>query len=174
MQRRRWNPRSRNELILERNNPTQYADHTAQSIYGIEPRRFYYVDVHNMHHSKTATNCYAYLESVVKQGNAPTEIPFNSVELKWSGYTLPNAHILPSAARPFDALAIFHRAPVEPALVTFSDSLAFGFARIDSAGEYEFRYAVVSDNFPIARRSFVLSLSDRLDRTELAVRPVER
>ena len=52
-------------------------------------------------------------------------------------------------------------------LVTFSDSVAFGHLPIDAAGEYELHYAVVSDNFPIARASFVLSLSDALDRTEL-------
>jgi hypothetical protein len=70
--------------------------------------------------------------------------------------------------RPFDAIAILHRLPTEPALVTFSDSLAFGSLDIHAPGRYELRYAVLSDNFPIARASFTLNLSAVLDGTTLA------
>jgi hypothetical protein len=47
------------------------------------------------------------------------------------------------------------------------DSLAFGHPPIRSAGDYELSYAVVSDNFPIARASFVLNLSNTLALTKL-------
>jgi hypothetical protein len=166
VQKRKWNPHSRTELVLERD-PEQYADHQVLNGAVVEPRRYYYFEVRNLHHRKTATNCYAYLEKALKLDRPPTEIPFKNVELKWSGYVLPNAHILPKAARPVDAFAILHRLPTHLGLVSFSDSLAFGRPPIQSAGEYELHYAVVSDNFPIARASFVLSLSDELDRTKL-------
>jgi len=166
VQRRKWNPHSRNELVLERD-PEQYADHQVQTEAGVEPRRFYYVEVRNLHHRKTATNCYVYLEKVLKLDRPSIRIPFKTVELKWSGYMLPNAHVLPQTARPVDAFAILHRPPTQLGLVSFSDSLAFGRLPIHSTGEYELRYAVVSDNFPIARASFVLSLSDTLDHTKL-------
>jgi hypothetical protein len=167
VRRRNWNPRSRNELVLERDDPKQYADHQVQTTAGVEPRRFYYVDVRNLHCRKTATNCYVYLEKAIKLVRPPIHIPFNSVELKWSGYMLPNSHILPRTARPFDAFAVLHRLPTELELISFSDSLAFGRPPIHAAGEYELHYAVVSDNFPVARASLTLSLSETLDRTEL-------
>lgn len=170
VQKRKWNPRSRKELVLERD-PDQFADHRVGTQGTVEPRRFYYIDVRNLHQRKTATNCFAYLEKAIKLDEPAVEIPFNNVELKWSGYTLPNAHILPGTARPLDAFAVFHRLPSQLELVSFSDSLAFGRPAIRSAGEYELRYAIVSDNFPISRASFLLSLSDTLDRTKLKLKP---
>lgn len=170
VRKRNWDPHFRAELVLKRD-PGQYGDYRVQIDAGVELRRFYYVEVHNLHHRKTATNCYVYLEKAIKLERPPVEIPFNTVELKWSGYVLPNAHILPKSARPVDAFAILHRLPTQVALVSFSDSVAFGRPPIQSAGEYELHYSVVSDNFPIARASFVLSLSDSLDRTTLLPRP---
>jgi hypothetical protein len=166
VQRRNWNPHSRNELVLERD-PKQYADHPLQTAVGVEPRRYYYIDVRNLHHRKTATNCYVYLEKAIKLDHPPIEIPFNSVELKWSGYMLPNAHILPRTARPFDAFAVLHRLPTEFGLISFSDSLAFGRPNIHAAGQYELHYAIVSDNFPVARACLTLNLCTTLDQTEL-------
>jgi hypothetical protein len=170
VQRRGWNPRSLRELVLERDRADEHSEHNVLTDRGVEPRRFYYVHVRNLHHQKTATNCYVYLEKAMRLGDSPAEIPFNSVELKWSGYTLPNAHVLPMTTRPFDAIAILHRLPTEPALVTFSDSLAFGRLDIHAPGKYELRYAVLSDDFPIARASFTLNLSAVLDETTLAAK----
>ncbi|MGD0468599.1 MAG: hypothetical protein ABSA54_09515 [Terriglobales bacterium] len=163
VRRRGWNPNARNELALERR-PSQFVD---AQVYGTQVvRRFYYVDVRNLHPRQTARNCYVYLEKVVKL-NQRTEIPFGSVELKWAGYTLPNAHILPQKVRPFDALFIPFATPTQVGFNAFSDSTLFGRPLIDAAGEYELHYAVVSDNFPIARCSVLLTLSSTLDRTTL-------
>jgi hypothetical protein len=170
VQRRNWDPHSKTELVLERD-PEQYAEHMVQTDVGVEPRRFYYFDVRNLHHRKTATNCYVYLEEALKLDPSPIKIPFKTVELKWAGYMLPNAHILPGTARPVDAFAILHRLPTQLGLVSFSDSLAFGRLAIDLPGEYELRYAVVSDNFPIARASFMLNLSEKLGNTKLKSSP---
>ena len=167
VQRRSWTPHSRNGLILERN-PAQYVD---VQVYGTQVyRRFYYVAVRNLHHHKTATNCYVYLEKAIKLDQPHAEIPFGSVELKWAGYTLPNAHILPQTARPFDALFTHHAQPTEVGFNVFSDSSLFGHPPMSAAGEYELRYSVVSDNFPIARASLILSLSGALDQTTLVLK----
>ena len=167
VQRRGWNPSSLRELVLDRDRANEHSDHTVLTDRGVEARRFYYVHVRNLDHRKTANNCYVYLERAIKLGDPPIEIPFNSVELKWSGYTLPNARVLPMTTRPFDAIAILHRLPTEPALVTFSDSLAFGRLDIHVPGKYELHYAVLSDNFPIVRARFTLNLSAVLDETTL-------
>jgi hypothetical protein len=164
---RNWNPHSRAELVFERD-PKQYADAPVRTQTGVEQRRFYHVEVRNLHQRKIARNCYIYLERAFRLDRPPIEIPFKSAELKWAGYKLPNAHIRPATARSVDAFAILHRLPTHVNLISFSDSLAFGSLPIQSAGEYELQYAVVSDNFPIARASFMLSLSDTLDRTKLS------
>jgi hypothetical protein len=174
VQRRKWSSTLRNELVLERDERGQHVDHYVQpsastvlQLQYLPQRRFYYINVRNLHDHKTAMNCYVYLERVSRLGASVATIPFGSVELKWSGYTLPNAHILPQTSRPFDAIAIFHTTPTAPGLVTFSDSMGFGYLPIDVAGEYELSYAVVSDNFPIVRASFSLNLSAKLDDTTL-------
>jgi hypothetical protein len=167
VQKRSWTPHTRNELVLERD-PAQSVD--AQVAGTQIVRRFYYVAVRNLHRHKTATNCYVYLEKVIRLGVPSVEIPFGSVELKWAGYTLPNAHILPQAARPFDALFTHHAQPTLVGFNVFSDSSLFGHPLIQAAGEYEFRYSVVSDNFPIARASLILSLSTTLDGTTLKLK----
>jgi hypothetical protein len=155
--RRKWNPHSRNELVLEACDEPRDA-----TVHGtLESRRFFYVQVKNLHSHKTATNCYAYLEKAIWLGHPSVEIPFESVELKWAGYTLPNANILPHQKRRFDAFYVAHHVPARVGFVVFSDAPSmFGHPAIDKAGKYEMQYAVVSDNFPIARESFLLSLSD--------------
>lgn len=164
VERLKWNPSSRNELLLERVKPP-WVD--ATEVASRELRRFFHIEVRNLHHKKTATNCYVYLEKATKLAQSSTAIPFGSVESKWAGYVLPNAHILPSSARRFDALFIAHRRPTEVRFPTFTDSSEFGCPPLLGAGEYELCYAVVSDNFPIARVSLKLTVSDRLDGTTL-------
>jgi hypothetical protein len=41
------------------------------------------------------------------------------------------------------------------------------FSRVHGEGRYELKYAVVADNFPTARGSFLLSLDRSLDSTTL-------
>lgn len=167
VQSRAWTPHTKNELVLERD-PVQSVDAKVTGTQFV--RRFYYVVVRNLHHHKTATNCYVYLEKVIRL-DAPTfEIPFGSVELKWAGYTLPNAHILPKTERPFDALFTEHAQPTLVGFNVFSDSSLFGHPPIQAAGEYELCYSVVSDNFPIARASLTLSLSSTLQSTTLKLK----
>jgi hypothetical protein len=158
--RRQWNPHSRNELVL------QSCSQTRDS----ELHRFFYVQVHNLHHHKTATNCYAYLERAIRLGQATADIPCESVELKWEGRTLANAHIHPDKQRRFDALFVSLHEPAKVGFAVFSDAPSIFVPPINQAGEYELHYAVVSDNFPIARRSFLLNLSEAHHLTKLELK----
>ncbi len=106
-----------------------------------------------------------YLEEAARL-HPRTEIPLNSVEFKWAGYVLPNAHIPPRSVRRFDAFWIQHGRPAELGFNVFSDSTEF-IPHIQGAGEYELVYAIVSDNFPIARATLTLKLSETLARTSL-------
>jgi len=165
---RRWAPHWRNELELSRD-PTQFgdADREEQTAEGRRQYkgRFFHIDVRNRHFDKAATNCYVYLSRVCNLGTAQ-EIPLKTIEFKWAGYMLPNAHILPNQSRRFDAFWIAHRNPGQLEFNVFSDSTEY-VPRIGAEGRYRLDYVVVSDNFPPARGTFTLNLSDSLDRTTL-------
>lgn len=160
IRRREWDPAWRNELELNRD-PGQYVD--ARLGNSGKTGRFFHVAVRNRHRDKTATNCYVYLEKVAKL-EPFTEVPLNSVEFKWAGYTLPNAHIPPETKRKFDAFWLLHDQPTHVQFNTYADSTEY-IPRIQGTGRYQLQYAVVADNFPTARMTTILDLSDSLDRT---------
>jgi hypothetical protein len=77
--------------------------------------------------------------------------------LKWEGYLVANAHILPQTARSFDAFHIQHDEPCKLGFYGLRDA-AHLLPRIDKPGCYELTYLVVADNFPPVRKTFTLSL----------------
>jgi hypothetical protein len=161
VQRRNWDSHWKNELVLERD-PGEFNDEPDN--YG-KNRRFFHVLVRNRHRRKIATNCYVYLEKATKL-DPRSEIQGGSVELKWAGYILPNAHVLPGSTRPFDAVYIHHDFPRQPQFKTFSDWHKI-IPRLEGEGRYELRYLIVADNFPSVRRSFNLNLNASLNLTTL-------
>jgi len=165
IQRRRWNPHWRNELVLGRPHATQHGD-SRMVVMGTEKiSRFFHIDVHNRHLRKTARNCYVYLERATRLV-PPTSIPVRAVEIKWEGYTLPSAHIPPGTIRRFDGFYIFHDDPTRLHFRLFTDSTAF-IPDVHGDGKYELHYSVVADNFPTARGSFLLNLNHSLSSTTL-------
>lgn len=158
----RWDPRWRNELVLDRK-PEDFTDPVIRNTGKIG--RFFHVGVSNRHRTKAALNCCAYLEklSVLDSG---TDIPLRAVEFKWEGYLLPNAHIPARTVRRFDAFWILHERPTELQFNTpFCDAWPY-LPNIRGAGsQYKLTYLVLSDNFPPARKSFVLKLDNSLAAT---------
>jgi len=156
-----WDPRWRNELVLERDatqcSHTQFPDGRSC--------RFFHVGVRNRHHTKTARNCYAYLEKVIKL-DPNTEIPVKQVEFHWAGLSLPNAHIFPGRERAFDGFFIFEDDPTQLKFNVFATGTDF-VPRVAGEGRYELEYSVVSENFPEARASVLLNLAPSLDATTL-------
>jgi hypothetical protein len=169
VQGRGWDPHWRNDLVLERE-PKQFSDATrVECPPGQEPRyfqgRFFHIDVRNRHRDKIATNCYVYLAKAINL-NTSEEIPLKTVEFKWAGYVLPNAHILPKQARRFDAFWIAHDRPTQLQFNVYSDATDY-IPHIEGEGRYELSYVVVADNFPASRGSFILSLNKSLELTAL-------
>jgi hypothetical protein len=166
-----WKPNWRNEIVLERD-PNQFSKTTTfvasmdQSVRSLSTR-FFHIDVRNRHASKIATNCYAYLQKMVNLRTA-TEIPIKTVECKWAGYMQPNAHILPQQARGFDALWIADDNPTRVNFNVHSDATDY-IPRIEGEGRYELTYIVVADNFPAAKKSFILTLNQELELTRLEI-----
>jgi hypothetical protein len=162
VQKRGWDARRRNELVLERN-PAQYSDTRIMQLQKVG--RFFHIGVRNRHPNKTATNCYVYLEKAAKL-EPPIEIPFKAVEFRWAGYSQPNAHIPPRTARAFDAFFVLHDLPLQLQFNTFSTATDF-VPYIQGEGRYELKYSAVADNFPAARASFILNLNASLPLTTL-------
>jgi hypothetical protein len=156
----KWNPRWRNELILER----ERAEHTdPHNLTHNKKYRYFHIQVRNLHRLKTALNCCAYLERVISLPTR-TEISFKMFELKWEGYTLPNAHVHAKSVRSFDAFCVAHDQPSTLEFYAFCDASPFQ-PEINKPGQYELTYIVVADNFAPARRSFILALNSALEET---------
>jgi len=158
----RWDPRWRNELALDRG-PEDLGDPVVRNTG--KTGRFYYIAVRNRHRSKTALNCCAYLEKL-SLFDTGSDIPVPTVEFKWEGYLLPNAHVHAKTARRFDAFWVLHEDPTQVLFNTpFCDVWPY-LPNIGGAGShYNLTYLVLSDNFPPVRRSFALKVAESLDAT---------
>ncbi|MCP8317080.1 MAG: hypothetical protein H3Z52_03660 [archaeon] len=153
-----WNPHWKNELVLERDEK-EYTDATV--VKTGRDARYFHIEVRNLHRRKLASNCYAYLESI-KDLSTGRQTTLETIELKWKGYVLPNATILPSSSRYFDAFFIFHNSPTKPHFNLFTDFTGY-IPQINGPGDFEFNYAIVSENFRTARAKFRLHLGERLE-----------
>ncbi len=100
-----WSAAWRSQLALERN-PLQHVD-APWSTGGI--RRFFRINVKNLHRVNVARDCCAYLENAVRVVDPPTSIPLDTFELKWGGYTLPMANVLPQQIRHFSGACVDHK-----------------------------------------------------------------
>lgn len=160
----RWDPRWRNELALERR-PEDFTDPVIRNTG--QTGRFFHIGVRNRHRSKTALNCYAYLETASALDSG-SDVPVRQVEFKWEGYMLPNAHIHARTVRSFDAFYILHDHPTQ---IQFNSPFCDAWPFLPNIGgpnsHYKLSYAVLADNFPPARRSFLLNISNSLNATTL-------
>jgi len=166
VQKRRWDPYWRNELVMERD-PVLFSDAHILSIN--KPGRFFHINVLNRHRDKTATNCYVSLEKAIKL-EPMSEIHLNAAVLKWAGYVLPNMYIPAGNARRFDAFWISPDSPTQLQFQAFSDATDF-IPNVRGQGLYELQYLVVSDNFSAIRETFILDLSTSLDSTTFISKP---
>jgi hypothetical protein len=164
--RRRWNPSWRNELLLEapqfEDNVAVYDNRTGQSL-GMA--KYFHVNVRNHHREKLASNCCVYLESVIKRPD--TNIELKTIEFKWAGTEFPSVGIAAGTSRLFDALQIPHAQPNNVLFQVHTDSSTYIPRIPQEIGEYELSYLVTSENFPPARRRFILDLHNSLADTNL-------
>lgn len=153
-----WNPAWRNELVLRRE-PEQHVDATVHP--QGRPARYFHINVRNPHVSKPAINCYVYLERV-EDLESRMILPVETIEFKWQGYVMPNAVIGPGSARNFDAFWVYRDTSPDPNFNIFSDFTGFLLA-LRGRRRLELTFAVLSENFPLARGTFELHLGSTLD-----------
>jgi hypothetical protein len=157
-----WNPGWRNELALERD-PTQCEDaHWNNGDKG----RYFQVMVRNRHRVKAARDCYVYIEKATRL-DPSTEIPLYTFELKWDGFLLPNANILPGQFRRFDAACVAYSAPLKLRFWTGLSDADGRVPKIEGQGRYELKYVILSSNFPPAGGTFILDLQPQVASTTL-------
>lgn len=163
----RWDPCWRNELTLIEDAPSSSsATRMDRDIQGNTHRysaKFHHVHVTNRHRDKPAINCYAYLEEFLDLGTGKRSRPV-TIEHKWAGYTYPNALIAAGTARAFDAFFVRKRTIQTGAanlidFNVFADSTAY-YPSFKKAGEYEFTYRVIAENFPSASATFRVNIAD--------------
>jgi len=158
---RKWSPAWKNRLLLHRE-PGQYVD--------ASDRRFFHVEVQNLHDRKSARHCYVYLDQV-RDLQTGEPIPMPRVEFKWAGYEFPNAMIAPGRNKPFDAFNVVRQSPDRLCFYFHSEANELG-PPIRSPGEYLMTYEVLCEDFPPARASFVLHFAERLE--DITFRPAPR
>jgi len=142
-----WSARCKNALNIER----QAGEFDNARVGGPSgrPARFFHLTVRNLNSRKLAFSCTAYLQRATATSNG-LPMPLRTVELKWAGYTHPNATILPSSCRDLDACFVFLDQPDTLQFASFSDS-SYYLPPMRGPGQFELEYTVVSENFPVAR-----------------------
>ena len=137
-----WRSDWRRQLVLE-----QADDPTCE----IVPQRsstqgsFFHIKVRNRHVRAATRSCYGYLRSV-RDAVSNRTIPFESAELRWAGYCLPNAIIPPKECyRKLDAVWFDSGDPLQPRFNMFSDWPRC-MPNLRGPGSWELEYEVTSEN----------------------------
>lgn len=154
--RAKWQTGWRNQLRLTRN-PDQFGD---ESHLGYKqfpkgrPVRYFHVRVVNDHRTRTAFNCFGYLQHIKELPSGATIQP-PPVEYKWRGAMWPAATIPFRGSRELDAFFVYHDEPASLYFGTLTDSPRHQVILL-SPGQYELTFAVHSGNFPYAASVFEL------------------
>jgi len=157
----KWITNWKNQLVINRNND-EFDD--AVDLRFEKMARYYHLGVYNQNIRKQAINCYGFLEKIVNLNTGEKVIP-RTIELKWAGYMLPNATILPNSQRLLDAFFVLHENPNGILSNVFSDSSYYRWG-LDKPGEYGLTFRVISDNFQPSISTFYLRFGNSLDEIE--------
>ena len=132
--------------------------------------RYFQIRVNNNHARKPALGCFVYLESI-EDLQLGQRVEVETVEFKWSGSSLADVRIGPRASRRFDAFQFPILPPDRIDGIKFNlhtDSTQFIPWQAGIPGKYGLVYAVVSENFPVARGAFVLEFDQTLQSIRLS------
>jgi hypothetical protein len=166
IEKRGWSPKWKRILHVDRV-AGEYQDAHVDTGNGVKLARYFHLTVENKHKTKIAINCTAYLESIVKMPENAS-VPLRTVELKWAGYTMPVVAIMPESKRDLDAFLVVHDEPHITRFNCYSDS-SYYLPPILGQGEYILSYAVISENFPVARLKVKAKLGLNIDSISLEV-----
>lgn len=115
-----WRANWKNTLRITRD-PLESSDAHIINLHGQPLARYFHLNVENLNPYKLAVNCIAYV-AAIRDLRTCTSLPFQTAELKWAGYTFPNAAILPGSSRQVDAFFVLHNSPQTLHFSCFTDS----------------------------------------------------
>jgi len=151
-----WYPQQRKRLSLTAGDPIE---HVVRNDVG--PATFFPINVKNLHRSRLAVNCTAYLEKIV---DVSTSDPLFTtiVEMKWGATTLPTIMIAPGGCRQIDAFFVRESCPQQLLFNAWWTDFSGAVPKLRGPGDFKLTYAVSSANFPLVQQSFVVHLSNTL------------
>jgi hypothetical protein len=163
-----WTNQTRNKLALSIYPHSKYLKQRDGRV--VRP---FHIQVENLHHRKDARNCFAYLDGVFDL-NSNQDIYANekweTVEFKWAHTSLAAVRIAPKSHRYFDAVWLFQNpnASIEMSFFNYlAPSQTDYYPHALKPGKYRLTFAVVSDNFVVARRSFAFEFGQTLESGKL-------
>ena len=155
-----WKPNWRNELIIEVSPKTGDEVHLGPTPEA-RPVRYWFLTVKNRNIYSAAHNCYGYLRKAHRLSAPSGNLPIETVEYKWTGFTFPNVTIPPGASRQMDAFTMYFDDPKQTCSRNFfSDSRHFHHF-MNPAGEYLLEFCVHSDDFEESTEIFYLSFDGK-------------
>lgn len=174
VQQQRWDPHWKNQLQFERKFDVYPEDPELVAgdldVLEITPYGDDYwsilLPIRNLNLRKTALNCCVYIESIVQlEDDKPIPIPIKTGELSWAGLSMPNATIAPQSYRTFHAFAASWRDFFDIGFITSTGITSpIRYTNWDEKHprKLAITYAVVSENFPTARASYLFHLRDKV------------
>jgi len=162
----KWDPNWKNQLSISFDQ-RDFDDPGISNIGGNPLGRFFHLRVNNLHVSKPAFNCYAYLVSI-KDVNKNTLRLLEIPEIKWKGFPFPNALIQPKKFRKLDAFYVKHSLPLMMEFNVFTDFTG-DLIKIQTPGVYDLDYLIVSENFPSTEAQLRVSIGSTLDSIEIKI-----
>jgi len=103
-----WNLVTKNRLTMRLADGSKRPDRTRRPDGLWHDRTHYHIEVLNEHHRKLATNCCAYIERLVVNGEMRV---LRQAELKWEGVGIPLLSIRPQMKRNLDAFLVLGEQP---------------------------------------------------------------
>ena len=157
MKNKEWSPNWCDELILLSSNESGVEETTINN----EKVKYYHIKVKNLNRYKSARNCYVYLESILDIAKN-RNIPFQTVEYKWRGFSFPNVVIPSNSSRHFDTFIVKHKNPSVADSSNFSDGSPHHIQTLRGPGDFELTFKVMSENFRPAIGRFILHLDTKI------------
>ncbi|MFA5109798.1 MAG: hypothetical protein WC443_00175 [Desulfobaccales bacterium] len=154
---RDWDHNSVNELFLSYNPQNDSKDVTLNNHPQKALTDWWHVEVKNRNKNKHAFTCLSYLTKIINiESDEIIEIP--SIELIWSGLGDFTVNIMANGRRELDAFFIIHnenRIRFQSRMIT-TTSPRFNLPT-SANGRYLLEYSIVSANFGVASREFILN-----------------
>jgi hypothetical protein len=153
---RGWSKAAQNRLRLELPTPP-FMDLTIVDDPAKPQGRFFHLRVVNGHPTRAALGCYAYLDRVAEAGTV-RPVQYETAELMWAGYVMPNAVIAPTSSRLLAAFYVAHNDPTVPQFQMFTVSGRFR-PWFHGPGSWDLTYRVMCQSVPGTTATYRMTLS---------------